>query len=321
MLVSGRLEEFRKLDVEPYLEILPEREYDEKDLESPSTVVLEVVLSPRSQHIGHTLKETHFRENLGMTILAVWNGARVIRTGLADHRLEFGDALLVQGPRDRLPMLRSNPDLIVLSDEQDPVRKASSKSRLAIGIFAVTVLLATLGILPVGEVMLAGALALVLVNVVTMEQVYRAIDWRVVFLLAGMLPLGLALNKTGASQLIAEAVVQTASPLGPLGLLLALVLLTVVLSQAMKGAAVSAVMAPIAISAAGAAGVEPHIMAMGVALATSVAFVTPLGHPVNILTLGPSGYRFKDFFRVGLPLTVLLVILIAVLLPQQWPLG
>lgn len=321
MLVSGRLEEFRKLDVEPFLEILPEREYEERDLESASTVVSEVVLSPRSQHIGHTLKETHFRENLGMTILAVWNGSRVIRTNLADHRLEFGDALLVQGPRDRLPMLRSNPDLIVLSDEEDRVRNVSGKARLAVGIFALTVLLATLGIFPVGEVMLAGALGLVLVNVITMEQVYRAIDWRVVFLLAGMLPLGLALNKTGANQLIGGMVVDAALPYGGLALLLAVILLTVVLSQAMKGAAVSAVMAPIAISAAQTAGLDVHSLAMGVALATSIAFITPLGHPVNILIMGPSGYGFKDFTKVGLPLSILIVALIIVLLPAQWPMG
>lgn len=321
MLLSGRLEEFRKIDVEPYLEILPMKEYDERDLESASTVVLELVLSPRSQHVGHTLKEAHFRENLGMTILAVWNGQSVVRTGLADHRLEFGDALLVQGPRDRLPMLRSNPDLIVLSSEEEPVRHVNGRSRRAVGIFLVTVLITMLGILPTGAVMLAGALALVLSNVVTMEQVYRAIDWKVIFLIAGMLPLGMALNKTGASDLIASQILQTAQPYGHLGILLAMMVLTVVLSQAMKGAAVSAVVTPIALTAAQAAGMDPHSLALGVAMATSIAFVTPLGHPVNILVLGPSGYRFKDFFRVGLPLTLLLMLLITLWLPRLWPLG
>lgn len=320
MLLAGRLEEFQKIDVEPYLEILPMRNYGESDLESASNVVLEVVLSPRSQHIGHTLKETHFRENLGMTILAVWNGQRVIRTGLSDHRLAFGDALLLQGPRDRVPILRSNPDLIVLSSEQEPARAITGKSRLALGIFLVTILVATLGIFPVGEVMLTGALALVLSNVVTMEQVYRAVDWKVIFLVAGMLPLGLAMNKTGASDLFAGLLTQAATPLGPLGLLAGLLLVTVALSQAMKGAAVSAVMAPIAIQAAQSIGADPRALALGVALATSVAFITPLGHPVNILILGPSGYRFKDFFKVGLPLTLLILGLIILLLPLQWPL-
>jgi di/tricarboxylate transporter len=320
MLLEGRLEEFRQKDVEPYLEILPARKYDEPDLESAAIVVLEAVLSPRSQFIGKTLKETHFREKYGMTVLAVWNGERVFRTGLPDLKLTFGDALLLQGPRSRVPVLRSDPDLIILSREDVPVREFSRKSWLALAIFALTILIAALGPFSVGEVMLAGALTMVIANVVTMEQVYRVIEWRIIFLIAGMLPLGLAMTKTGATTLIANALTGVVRPYGPLALLLGLLIITVLLSQAMKGAAVSAVVAPIAIQAAQQLGVDPRAMAMGVALATSMAFVTPLGHPVNILMIGPGGYRFKDFFKVGLPLTVILFAAILILLPIFWPL-
>ncbi len=321
MLLEGKLEEFRQRDIEPYLEILPERAYGEQDLESASNLIMEVVLSPRSQLIGRTLKETRFRENYGMNILAIWNGERVFRTGLSDHRLAFGDALLLQGPRDRLTILRSDPDLIVLSTEVEAVKDISKKSWLALSVFGLAVLVAALRILPVAEVMLAAALVLVIAKVLTMEQVYRAIDWQVVFLVAGMLPLGLAMTKTGATELFATALTGITLPFGPLALLLGLLALTVLLSQAMKGAAVSAVMAPIAIQAAMQFGVDPKAVVMGVALATSMAFITPLGHPVNILMMGPSGYRFKDFFRVGLPLTIILFVLITILLPVFWPLG
>jgi di/tricarboxylate transporter len=168
--------------------------------------------------------------------------------------------------------------------------------------------------------MLAGALAMVITNVLTMEQVYQVIEWRIVFLVAGMLPLGLAMTKTGATAIFANALTGITQPLGPLALLLGLLAITVLLSQAMKGAAVSAVVAPIAIQAAQQLGVDPRSMAMGVALATSMAFVTPLGHPVNILMLGPGGYRFSDFFKVGLPLTVLLFAVVLAILPILWPL-
>jgi di/tricarboxylate transporter len=319
MLLEGRLEEFRQLDVEPYLEILPMPRYLETDLESALVVVVEGVLKPRSQLIGRTLRETHFREKYGMTVLAVWNGERVIRTGLQDLKLTFGDALLMQGARSRLPVLRSDPDLILLSKEEEPVKEISGKSWLALGIFALAVLVAATGLFSVGEVMLAGALALVVANVVTMEQVYRVIEWRIVFLVAGMLPLGLAMTKTGATTLFAGALLAVVRPFGPIALLLGLLLLTVLLSQAIKGAAVSAVIAPIAIQAAQQMGVDPRAMAMGVALATSMAFVTPLGHPVNILMMGPGGYRFSDFFRVGLPLTVTLFIVVMLILPLVWP--
>lgn len=320
MLLEGRLEEFRRIDVEPYLEILPIPRYLEADLESASVVVVEGVLKPRSQLIGRTLRETHFREKYGMTVLAVWNGERVIRTGLQDLKLTFGDALLMQGARSRLPVLRTDPDLILLSQEEEQVKEISRKSWLALGIFGLAVLVAATGLFSVGEVMLAGALALVVANVVTMDQVYRVIEWRIVFLVAGMLPLGLAMTKTGATTLFADALIAVVRPFGPMALLLGLLMLTVLLSQAIKGAAVSAVLAPIAIQAAQQMGVDPRAMAMGVALATSMAFVTPLGHPVNILMMGPGGYRFNDFFRVGLPLTVILFIVVLLILPVFWPL-
>lgn len=321
MLVQGRLEEFRQRDVEPYLEILPVRQYTEQELESASVTILEVVLSPRSQLIGQTLRESHVREKYDMTVLAVWNGERVIRTGLSDLRLAFGDSLLLQGPREKLALLRLDKDMIVLSKEEEHHhRDTSKKTWLTAAIFALTIFAAALGRFSVSEVMLTGAIVMVMANIVTLEQAYRVIEWRIVFLVAGMLPLGLAMTQTGATSLFANALTSALHPFGPLALLLGLLALTVLLSQAMKGAAVSAVIAPIAIEAARQFNADPRAMAMGVALATSLAFVTPLGHPVNILMMGPGGYRFKDFFRVGLPLTIISFIVILIFLPIFWPL-
>jgi len=290
-------------------------------LESASVIVLEVVLSPRSQLIGQTLRESHIREKYDMTALAVWNGERVFRTGLSDLRLSFGDSLLLQGPREKLPLLQLDNDMIVLSKEESPQRQdLTKKSWLTLGIFGLTIFAAALGRFSVSEVMLTGAIVMVMANIVTLEQAYRAIEWRIVFLVAGMLPLGLAMTQTGATSLFANALTSALHPFGPLALLLGLLTLTVLLSQAMKGAAVSAVIAPIAIEAARQFNVDPRAMAMGVALATSLAFVTPLGHPVNILMMGPGGYRFKDFFKVGLPLTIISFIVILIILPIAWPL-
>jgi len=320
LLMQGRLEEFRQLDVEPFLEILRMRQYSEHDLESASIAVVEAVLSPRSQFIGQTLKDLRFRERFGMMVLAIWNGERTVRTKLADLRLAFGDALLLQGSREKLRLLHSNADIIVLSSDEDKLQGVSGKGWLALGIFGLTILIAAMGWFSVSEVMLTGALVMVITNVVTMDQVYRAVEWKIIFLVAGMLPLGLAMTKTGATALFATALTGILKPFGPLALLLGLLTLTVLLSQAIKGAAVSAVIAPIAIQAAQQFGVDPRAMAMGVALATSLAFVTPLGHPVNILMMAPGGYTFKDFFKVGLPLTILLFLVILVVLPIFWPL-
>lgn len=319
ILLEGRLEEFHQRDVESILEILPAPSYRASDLESPAVVVLEAVLSPRSQLIGCTLREAQFREKYGMNVLAVWNSERVIRTGLSDLKLSFGDALLLQGPRERLPALRLSPDLIVLGSEQEMPGRLSHKAPLALTIFALAVAVAALGPFSVAEVMLAGALLLVILNIVTMEQVYRVVEWRIIFLVAGMLPLALAMNRSGATALFANALTGLVGPYGPYMLLLGLLALTVMLSQVMKGAAVSAMITPIAIQASRQLGVDPRAMAMGVALATSLAFVTPLGHPVNILMMGPGGYRFRDFFKVGFPLTLLLFMVILVTLPIFYP--
>jgi di/tricarboxylate transporter len=170
-----------------------------------------------------------------------------------------------------------------------------------------------------GEVMLAGALGMVLFGVITMEQAYRSVEWSTVFMVAGVLPMGLALQKSGAADLIAHTLVGTAGRAGEAVLLAALVGVTVLFVQAMHGQGVTAVMVPIAITAAQQIGVDPRGFAMAVALGASIAFMTPLGHPVNLLVMSSGGYRFRDYWRVGWPLTVMLVVLVVALVPVVFP--
>lgn len=320
ILFAGNLEELRQRDVEPYFEILPSRDWREQDLESPAIVVAETVLAPRSGLIGQTLRQAHFREKYGMTVLAIWRAGQQIRPELADLPLQFGDALLLQGPRERMRVLQAEPDLIVLSNEQEKSKLVPGKSRLALAIMIITLALAAISPALVGEVMLGGALAMVLAKVLTMDHAYQSVEWKSIFLIAGILPMGIAMTKTGAGALLANWLVTFLGPAGPLALLAGLFILATLLTQAMNGAAVATVMAPIAIETAQNIGVDPRSLAMGVALATSMAFMTPLGHAVNVLVMGPGGYRFRDYFKVGLPLTVLLTVLIISLLPRIWSL-
>jgi di/tricarboxylate transporter len=324
VLLEGRLEDFKRKDVEPYLEILPPKEWHERDLEAPAIAVVEAVLAPRSRLIGQTLRQAHFREKYGMTVLGIWRGDRPIRTGLSDLPLQFGDALLLQGPRDRLRVLQAEPDLIIsgegLEEAEGVPLPVPGRSWLALGIMILTLLGAALSRPAVGEIMLGGALAMILVGALTMDQAYRAIDWKTVFLVAGVLPLGLALVKTGAASALASGLSSILGPAGPLALLAGLVALTFLLSQAINGAAVAAVIAPVAIQAAQQCGANPRALAMGVALATSMAFLTPLGHPVNMLVMGLGGYRVRDYTKVGLPLALLLLGLMLLFLPLFWPL-
>lgn len=320
ILFAGNLEELRRRDVEPYFEILPSRDWREEDLESAAIIVVETVLAPRSRLIGQTLRQAHFREKYGMTVLALWRGGHQRRTGLADLPLQFGDALLLQGPRERVQVLHAEPDLIVLGNGPEEAGLVPGKGRLALIIMAATLALATLNSALVAEVILGGALLMVLAKVLTMDQAYQAVEWKSIFLIAGMLPLGIAITKTGAANLLAQWLITLLGPAGPLALLAGLFILTTLLTQAMNGAAVATIMAPIAIQTAQNLGLDPRSLAMGVALATSMAFITPLGHAVNILVMGPGGYNFRDYVRVGLPLTLLLAVVIIFLFPLFWPL-
>jgi di/tricarboxylate transporter len=322
VLLEGRLDEFQARNAEACLEILSPGDWRATDLKSIDATLVEIVLAPRSAWLGLTLRAVRFREKYEMTVLGIWRAGRPIRTHLSELPLQFGDALLLQGPRERIPLLRTETDVIVL-DEDLPERttpRARRKSWLALAIMAGAILLAAFNPLLVGEIMLGGALLVVLSRVLTMDQAYAAIEWRTVVLVAGMLSLGLAMSKSGAAALIANGLVGVFLPTGPLALLAGLFVTTALMTQIMPGAAVAAILAPIAIQTAQQAGLNPRSLAMAVALATSMAFITPLGHPVNVLVLGLGGYRFRDFLRVGLPLTVLLFAVVMILLPVFWPL-
>jgi di/tricarboxylate transporter len=320
--LEGKLEEFRARDVAPHLEILPTLAWSVNDLESPTVALVEAILAPRSTLLGQTLRTARFREKYGMVVLGIWRAGRPIRTGLSELTLQFGDALLLQGRRSQLPLLQTEPDLIVLDRgrAEDASAGMRGKGWLALVIMAGTLAVAALNTALVGEIMLGGALLVVLMRVLTMDQAYGAIEWRSVFLVAGMLPLGLAMTKSGAAALLANGLVRFLGGVGPLAVLTGLFVLTILLTQTMHGAAVATIVAPIAIQTAQQASLNPRALAMAVALATSMAFLTPLGHPVNVLVMGPGGYQFRDYLRVGLPLTVLLTLVVLIGLPLVWPL-
>jgi di/tricarboxylate transporter len=319
--LQGNLEEFRRRDVEPYLEIQPARSFRERDLESEDVVMAEIVLTPRSGLISKTLREVNFREKYGYVALAIWREGQAIRHDLAGLPLQFGDALLVQGPRAGLRVLRAERDLILLSDEAEvPPIARPQKMGLATAIMSATLLVAVSGLLPTAEAMLAGGLVMVMAGCVTMDEAYAAIDWKAVFVVAGMLSMGLALTKTGLAGLLASGLTAALGGYGPFALLAGLTGLAALLTQVLGGPAVAALLVPLAIQAAGQLGVDPRSLAMGVALATSLAFVTPIGHSVNVLVMGPGGYSFRDYFKVGLPLTLLVIAVILLVLPVFWPL-
>ena len=320
LVLEGDEANFRQRDVEPYMEFLPASEWRETDLESRSVEVVEAMLSPRSRLIGKSLRDAHFREKYGMSVLAIWHNGEEIFTDLAEVNLHFGDALLLQGPRGKLSVISDDPDLILLMEEDESAVTVPGKGRVALTIFAATLLLAAIFPNVVGEIMLGGALATVLTRIITTEQAYSSVGWKSVFLVAGMLPMGIALTKTNAAGIAAAWIFDVVGQFGPLPLVAAIFVATVLLTQMVNGAVAAAIVGPVAVSISRQAGIDPRAVIMAVAMATSMAFITPLGHAVNVLVMSPGGYSFRDYVKVGLPLTILLSIVVMIVLPLFWPL-
>lgn len=319
LVFEGNEQDFRSRDVEPLMEHLPAEKWEERDLESRQVEIVEALIAPRSRLIGETLRSVDFREKYELNVLAIWRRDREITTNLGDETLHFGDALLLQGRRDRLRIAARDPDLILLmpTDSETHVT-APAKGRWAVIIFILTLATAITFPAVIGPVMLGGALSMMLIGVLTTDQAYSSIGWRSVFIVAGMLPMGIALVKTNAAGLIGEYVGAAFAGYGAVAIAAALFGLTMLLVQMMNAAVVAAIMGPIAINIALSTGLDPRGLVMTVAVATSMAFVTPLGHPVNVLVMGPAGYSFRDFVKVGLPLAGLLFVVAMCFLSLFW---
>jgi di/tricarboxylate transporter len=319
LLVKGSPEDLFRLRALLELEV-HEAEFGREQLESERVGMMEVVLSPHTTLVGRTLRDLHFREKYGLHVLAIWRQGRAYRSQLRDMPLQFGDALLLYGPREKLMLLGSEPDFLVLTQEaQEPPRL--DKAPVAAIVMAAVLVPVILGWVPISIAAVTGAALMVLTGCLTMDEAYRFIEWRAVFLIAGMLPLGVAMEQTGTAQFVAEGVVSAVGRFGPLAMLAGLYILTTLATQVMPNAAVAVLLAPIALSTATDLGISPFALMMVVAVAASASFLSPVAHPANVLIMGPGGYRFADYIRVGLPLTIVVLVVVLLVLPLFWPLG
>jgi di/tricarboxylate transporter len=254
-----------------------------------------------------------------LSVLAIWRGGSTHRSGLRDYKLRFGDALLIFGPRERLRLLASEPDFIPLREEaQLPPR--IKKAPVAAGLMLAVVIAVGLGIMPIAVAAIIGGALMVLSGSLRMDEAYRAIEWKAVFLIAGMLPLGIAMQTSGTAQFLASEMIRFLEPYGTQALIAGLFLLTVLASQVMPNPVVTVLLTPIALTTAQDLGLSPYSLAMVVAVAASASFLSPVGHPANILVMGPGGYKFTDYIKAGLPLVVIILALTVFALPIFWPL-
>lgn len=319
LLVEGKIEDLRTMLGLQDLEIERQAPPELRELESERVGVVEAVLSPHTTLVGKTLRQLDFREKYGLSVLAIWRQGRAYRSNLRDMPLRFGDALLLYGPREKLKVLGREPDFLVLAEEVQEAPRLN-KAPLAVLLMGAVLLPVILGWLPIYIAAVAGATLMVLTGCLDMEEVYRFIEWKAVFLIAGMLPLGIAMEKSGAAHFLAENIVAGVGRWGPMAVLAGLFVVTVLAAQVIPTHAVAVLMAPVAFNVARDLGISPYALAMVVAFSTSASFLLPVGHPANVLIMGPGGYRFSDYAKVGAPLTLVVLAAVLLVVPLFWPL-
>jgi di/tricarboxylate transporter len=319
LLIQGRPEDLDVLRGLQELDIGASVPRSLNVFDSDRLATLEATLAPQSPLAGMRVADINFREKYGLELSAILRSGEAIRSELDRLELQFGDALLFVGPRNKLLLLSDDPGLLVLTPVgvQPP---DVGRAPLAGGIMLTVVLVVLAGLLPISIAAIIGACAMVLTRCLTMEEAYRAIEWRAVFLIAGMLPLGIAMQETGTAEYLAGKVMDALGGFGPWPVIMGLYGVTALATMIIPTAALVVLMSPIVLSACAELGIQPQTAMMAVAMAASASFTSPISHPANILVMGPGGYRFSDYIKIGVPLTLVVFVAVMLLLPILWPL-
>ena len=329
LVLEGKREDILRVKALQGIELRPDVRLSDAEVEGPESLLAEVSVPPGSPLVGRSLKEALFMERFGLVALALHRRPAIQRLtklqllrrtreehSLSTLPLSVGDVLLLRGPRHRVAELAPGTSLMVLEGhEYEPPRYA--KALLAVILFVGALGVGSMGWVPLSVAGLAGMLAMIATGCVDARTAFR-VDWRVVLLIGCMMALGLAMEVSGAVKFIGDHVARLGAYGGPRSVLALLMVLTIVLSAPMSNQAAALVVLPVALNAAAQLGVDVRPFAMGVTLAASCSFITPL-EPSCVLVYGPGHYRFTDFFRLGTPLTVLLVTFLVFAVPLVWP--
>lgn len=316
--VRGSAEAIRSIEKNPTLDLRPEVELSDTELQAEESTLIEAVVAPNSIIDGKSLNEIDFGEQFTAYVLAIRREGEVLHDNLLDEKLEAGDVLLLQTPTEKIAQLQRHSAFLVVSELGLPEYRRKMLVP-ALLIVAAVVLTAALDILPIVVSAVCGAVLLVLVGIVSVKEAYEAINWQVIFLLAGILSLGIALEVTGGVHLIAEFITGTLGEWGPTAILAGFYVATMLLTSIMSNQATAILLAPVAIDAATSLGLDPRPFALAITFAASASFITPIGYQTNTLVYGAGQYKFTDFIKVGTPLTFLFAAIAVWLLPIIWP--
>jgi di/tricarboxylate transporter len=317
LLVQGRVEDILKVKGEAGIEIKPEFTLNDSLLESKDTELFEAMVPRGSDFIGRSLKRLDFRKQHGVVVLAINRHGVNLLSKISRLRLRFGDVLLLQGNREEVEALAAEGQLLLL-EEISERQARPEKRRWALLAFGVFLFFSLTHLVPLPIAVLFGVMVLLASRSLRMSEVYEIIDWRLLILIACMISFGVAMEKTGADQYLADLIVRATGHYGPVAVLAGFFIMTVALTQPMSNQAAALVMLPISIKTALALGLNPRTFAITVTYAASCSFLTPL-EPACVLVYTPGRYRFLDFLKVGSILTLAVFAIVIWLVPKFWP--
>ena len=288
-----------------------------EDLKSDEVALVEAVVSPAGMIENRTASGVRLRGRFGVNLLAVSRQGRPMKTRLHTMRLRAGDVLLLQGPTDQMPTILNDIGCLPLAERDLRIGKPE-RAWLSLAVFVAAIIFMSLGLVAAPIALGLAAMAMLFLNVASLREAYDSINWPVIVLLGAMIPIGGALETTGATDLITESILSIGGDVSPILVLTILLIVTMTLSDIVNNAATAVIMAPIAYGLAERLQVNADAFLMAVAIGASCAFLTPIGHQCNTLILGPGGYRFSDYWRVGLPLEAIIVTVSVPLIMWIW---
>jgi di/tricarboxylate transporter len=323
LFVRGSLENFLRMKEVEKVKMLTDEKLTQAELVHDNNTLVECILANQSELVGKSLMEINFRRRFGSFILAIRREGAILRRKIAHVILRSFDTLLVYGSRDKLKELADSGNFIVLG-EIDATLKKHRFWWMSIVVICSVVLMAALGFVPILKGAMIGVVVLLVIKVLSANEAYQTINWQVIVLIAALIPIGYVIEDSGTAYWIGNGLKDIVNlvdnqSLRPFIMLSLVYLTTIILTEMVSNAATAIIMTPIAISAAVQMNLDPRPFIFSVCYAASASFITPIGYQTNLMVYGPGGYKFSDYVKVGLPLSMLLWIVATIVIPILWP--
>ena len=322
LFVRGTLENFLRMKEVEKVALLTDEKLTQEELEQEDNVVLECLITNKSDLVGKSLMTSNFRRRFGSFILAIRREGTIVREKIAHVILNAYDTLLVYGPKNKVNELSKTNEFVVLGEVDAELRKQRFWWMTIVVIIG-TIALAAFGFMPIVKSAMLGVVILLALKILTPQESYQSINWQVIILISALIPVGIVIQKTGTAGwiagLISSATESVPSEWQPKVLLALIYFITIFLTEISSNAATAIIMTPISIAVAQQMGFDPRAFVFAVAFAASASFITPVGYQTNLMVYGPGGYKFSDYIRVGFPLAFIFWIMAIFILPILWP--